>query len=110
MRSLVATHLNDHQLDEFASDPAIEIAPDIAGLYPEFLDDPRVNARFYVVAVSRDDLYFVGVMAPPAPTPAPSIFALPAQPGAPCQCVMSPEDIDAGSGCTDPPTAGGPRK
>ena len=76
MRSLVATHLTDHQLDEFAADPAIEIAPDIVGLHPEFLDDPRVNARFYVVAVSRDDLYFVGVMAPPAPTRAPSIFAL----------------------------------
>ena len=38
--------------------------------------DPRVNARFYVVSVVRDDLYFVGVVAPPAPTPAPSIFAL----------------------------------
>ena len=76
MRSLVATHLNDHQLDQYAAVPATEIARDIVGLFPEFLDDPRVNARFYVVSVARDDLYFVVVMAPPAPTPAPSILAL----------------------------------
>lgn len=76
MRPLIATPLTEHQLGQMHKCPMVEIAPDIAGLFPEFLDDTRVNGRFYVVAVFRRHVDFVGVMAAPAPHRAPTIAAL----------------------------------
>lgn len=76
MKSLIATRLTEYQLGQADAYPIVEIAPDIVGLFPEFLDDPRVNGRFYVVAVSGWHLDFVRVMAAPAPHPAPTIAAL----------------------------------
>jgi hypothetical protein len=76
MTRLIASRLTEYRLGRMDALPCVAIAPDVVGLFPQFLDDPRVNGRFYVVAVSGRHLDFVGVMAAPAPHPAPTIAAL----------------------------------
>lgn len=76
MSQLNATRLTEFELGQAAADPAIEIAPDVCGLFPDRLEDPTVDARFYIVMVPRRQVDFVGVVAAPAPHPAPTIAAL----------------------------------
>jgi hypothetical protein len=76
MTKLIATRLTEYQLGQADAYPCVELAPDVVGVFPEFLDDPRVDVRMYVVAVSGWHLDFVRVMAAPAPHPAPTIAAL----------------------------------
>lgn len=77
MKSLIAGRLTQYELRQSADDPIVEIAPGIAALFPENLDDPVAWSRMYIVAVPRRrHVTFVGVIAPPAPYRAPTIAAL----------------------------------
>jgi hypothetical protein len=76
MNALIATRLTEYELGQADACPMVEIAHDVAGLFPEVLDDPRVDARIYIVAVPRREVDFVRVMAAPAPHRAPTVSAL----------------------------------
>lgn len=76
MSPLNATPLTEFELGQATADPSVELAPDVYGLFPDRLQDPTADARFYIVIVPRRHVDFVGVVAAPAPHPAPTIAAL----------------------------------
>lgn len=76
MSPLIATPFTEDLFRLMDTAPCAEVAPGIACLFPASIDDPTVNGRFYVVAIFYRQIEFVGVMAAPAPRPAPTIAAI----------------------------------